>query len=340
MVMAISIRRDGKVAGLDLKQQEGALPEIEALAVLEDGTMRLNTTELGKDIIGYGGTVPLEITLEDGKIKSIKALANSETPRFFKAASALLSEWDGRTVEEALKIQVNGVSGATFSSKAIIENVQRGLQYVAKNPVKESARAGFDFSIKAMAGLIVVLLASIVPLFVRDKRYRIGQQVLNVVVLGFWCGSFLNYTSMIGYMSNGMNVIALIVPIIMLVTAFVYPLFGKKSYYCTHVCPFGSLQELVGKCFRYKAKMSSLTARRLGLFRQILWAMLMLCLWTGVWFDWIDYEPFSAFVFQSASWVVISIAIAFAALSAVVARPYCRFVCPTGSLFKYSQHSI
>ena len=340
MVMAISIRRDGKVAGLDLKQQEEALPEVEALTVLEDGTMRLNTTELGKDIIGYGGTVPLEITLEDGKIKSIKALANSETPRFFKTASALLSEWDGQTVEDALKMQVNGVSGATFSSKAIIGNVQRGLQYIAKNPVKESARAGFDFSIKAMAGLIVVLLASIVPLFVRDKRYRIGQQVLNVVVLGFWCGSFLNYTSMVNYMSNGMNVIALIVPIIMLVTAFVYPLFGKKSYYCTHVCPFGSLQELVGKCFRYKVKMSYLTARRLDLFRQILWAMLMLCLWTRVWFDWIDYEPFSAFVFQSASWVVISIAIAFAALSAVVARPYCRFVCPTGSLFKYSQHSI
>ena len=340
MVMAISIRRDGKVAGLDLKQQEGALPEVEALAVLEDGTARLNTTELGKDIIGYGGTVPLEITLEDGKIRSIKALANSETPRFFKAASALLSEWDGQTVEDALKMQVNGVSGATFSSKAIIGNVQRGLQYVAKNPVKESARAGFDFSIKAMAGLIVVLLASIVPLFVRDKRYRIGQQVLNVVVLGFWCGSFLNYTSMISYMSNGMNVMSLLVPIIMLVTAFVYPLLGKKSYYCTHVCPFGSLQELVGKCFRYKVKMSSMTARRLDQFRQILWAMLMLCLWTGVWFDWIDYEPFSAFVFQSASWVVISIAIAFAALSAVVARPYCRFVCPTGSLFKYSQHSI
>ena len=340
MVMAISIRRDGKVAGWELKQQEEVLPEGEALAVLEDGTARLNTTELGKDIIGYGGTVPLEITLEDGRIKSIKALANSETPRFFKAASALLSEWDGQTVEDALKMQVNGVSGATFSSEAIIGNVQRGLQYVAKNPVKGSARAGFDFSIKTIAGLIVVLLASIVPLFVRDKRYRIGQQVLNVVVLGFWCGSFLNYTSMISYMSNGMNVMALLVPVVMLITAFVYPLFGKKSYYCTHVCPFGSLQELVGKCFRYKVKMSSLTARRLDLFRQILWAMLMLCLWTGVWFDWIDYEPFSAFVFQSASWVVISIAIAFAALSAVVARPYCRFVCPTGSLFKYSQHSI
>ena len=85
--------------------------------------------------------------------------------------------------------------------------------------------------------------------------------------------------------------------------------------------------------------MKPATAKRLDKFRQILWAMLMLCLWTGVWFDWIDYEPFSAFVFQSASWVIIAIALAFVALSTVIMRPYCRFVCPTGSLLKYSQSS-
>lgn len=225
------------------------------------------------------------------------------------------------------------------TSKAIIGNVQRGLQYAAKNPVKTSVWAEFDFSAKAMAGLVVVLLAAIVPLFIKDRRYRTGQQILNVVVLGFWCGSFLNYTSIISYMSNGMNIVALIVPVIMLITAFVYPLFGKKSYYCTQVCPFGSLQELAGKCVGYKVRIKPATAKRLDKFRQILWAMLMLCLWTGVWFDWIDYEPFSAFVFQSASWVVIALAIVFVALSTVVMRPYCRFVCPTGSLLKYCQFS-
>ena len=109
--------------------------------------------------------------------------------------------------------------------------MQRGLQYAAKNPVKTTVWAEFDFSAKAMAGLVVVLLAAIVPLFIKDRRYRTGQQILNVAVLGFWCGSFLNYTSIISYMSNGMNIVALIVPVIMLITAFVYPLFGKKSYY-------------------------------------------------------------------------------------------------------------
>lgn len=338
MVVAVSIRRDGKVAGRELGRQKEVSSKVETMLELDDGSVRLNTTELGKDIVGYGGIVPLEITLHDGRVKGIKALANSETPGFFKEASALLTKWNGKSIEDAQKMKVDAVSGATFSSKAIIGNVQRGLLYAARNPVKTSVWAEFDFSAKTIAGLIVVLLAAIVPLFMKDRRYRIGQQILNVIVLGFWCGSFLNYTSIISYMSNGMNVAALIVPVIMLITAFVYPLFGKKSYYCTHVCPFGSLQELAGKCVVYKIKMKPTTAKRLDMFRQILWAMLMLCLWTGAWFDWIEYEPFSAFVFQSASWVVIAIAIAFVALSTIIMRPYCRFVCPTGSLLKYSQY--
>lgn len=79
------------------------------------------------------------------------------------------------------------------------------------------------------------------------------------------------------------------------------------------------------------------TVKMLDAARKLLWAVLMLCLWTGIWFDWIDYEPFSTFVFSSASWVVIVLAVVFVLLSTVVARPYCRFVCPTGTLLKASQ---
>ena len=186
MIAAVSIRRDGKVTGCYVNQQQTVAPKTEPMAVLEDGSVRLNTTELGKDIVGYGGTVPLEITLQDGRVKSIRALANSETPDFFTEASALLTKWNGQTIEDAQKMKVDAVSGATFSSKAIIGNVQRGLQYAAKNPVKTSVWSEFDFSAKAIAGLIVVLMAAIVPLFIKNRRYRIAQQILNVIVLGFW----------------------------------------------------------------------------------------------------------------------------------------------------------
>ena len=340
LVAVVSIRRDGKLLGQEMGKKTAAAVKSQAndtIRMTADGAYIINTTQLGKDIIGYGGPVPLEITVKNGKIKSVKALGNAETPDFFDQARQLLTRWNGKTVEEAAIMKVDAVSGATFSSKAIIGNMERGLQYAGKATAEKSWWEKADMSLKTLAGLLVALMAAIVPLVYKNKRYRMVQQLLNIVVLGFWCGTFLSYSAIIGFMSNGLNVVALLTPTLMLVMAFVYPLFGKKNYYCTNVCPLGSLQELAGKGVKKNLKLSSKTVKRLDTFRQTLWAVLMVCLWTGAWAGWVDYEPFSAFIFRSVSWVVIGIAVAFTLLSTVVMRPYCRFVCPTGTLFKVSQ---
>ena len=339
MIMAVSIRRDGRILGHDLHPSDEAAvtSPSDTLRILSDGTIVINTTPLGNDIIGYGGRVPLEISIKDGVVTHVETLENAETPRFLEKVSPLLTKWNGLTIEQAQALEVDVITGATYTSNAIIGNMERGLNYAAQSSQENSFWSSLDISAKAIAGLIVALMAAIIPLFVKNPRYRIFQQVLNIAVLGFWCGTFLNYTALIGYMSNGINIATMLVPVILLITAFIYPLFGKKSYYCANICPFGALQELAGKCVKYKIPMSAKTVKRLDVMRQILWAVLMLCLWTGLWFDWIDYEPFSAFVVQSASWVVIAIALVFVALSTIVMRPYCRFVCPTGTLMKFSQ---
>lgn len=322
----------------------GGVPE-GALRTMADGSVVVNTTDIGGDISGFAGRVPLEITVKDGIVRNIKALKNDESPAFFDKASALFGRWTGKSVPEAAAAEVDAVSGATFSSKAIIGNVQRGLQLVQRAasvsggaPSDASLSGGSSaMSAKDIAGLVVVLLAATLPLFVRSRRYRIVQTVANVVVLGFWCGSFVSYTSMVGFMAGGWQGWAFAATGVMLVTAFVYPLFGRPSYYCANVCPFGGLQQLAGSMLRFKLRMSPGAVRRLDVVRQVLWALLMLFVWSGVWSSWIDCEPFTAFLFGSASWAAIGIAVAFVALSFVVPRPYCRFVCPVGTLLKYSQ---
>lgn len=353
IIASLAIVKHGEFMGYSVKPKADQRQTVsnDTLHVLDNGSVVVNTTNLAPDVMGYAGKVPLEITVKDGIVQEVRAKDNAETKEFFEQAATLLGRWKGKSVDEAMRMKVDAVSGATFSSKAIIDNVQRGLAYakqkgvtavegedeVAEGSDDSSKALGFELSVKSVAGLIVVLLAAILPLFVKNKRYRLCQSVLNVVVLGFWCGSFLSYTSLIGYAAHGINSLALIIPVIMLTVAFIYPLFGKKSYYCTNVCPFGSLQFLAGKCVKYSVRMSQKTLKRLDLFRQILWALLMLCIWSGVWSEWMDYEPFSAFLFLTASWVTLVIAIVFFLLSFVVARPYCRFVCPMGTLLKYSQ---
>ena len=337
LVLAVAaVQRDGKLLGNRVFSNDNkeTKTKIDTLRTLDDGRVVINTTYLAKDVKGFGGAVPLEIYLKKGKVQQVKALHNSETPEFFQEASELLNRWNGKTTEQALAMKVDGVTGATYSSNAIIGNMKAGLQYAAKNVKETSFLDRLDLRAKTIIGFIVVLMAAIIPLFVKNKRYRVFQLLLNFVVLGLWGGTFISWSVLVGFMSGGINVWISLIPIVMLITAFVYPLFGKKNYYCTHVCPLGSVQELVGMANHNKWKMSKQTTEYLDHFRKLLFWVLMILMLAGVWSQWMDYELFVAFVFNSAAWVIILIAVVFILLSFFVPRPYCRFVCPMGSLLK------
>lgn len=340
MVVA-ALQRDGSIWGhrpADTAPTTEATPDTaRAIQTMADGTLVINTTTLAPDIMGYGGRVPLEVSVKDGKVVRVEALPNSETPEFFSHAATLLKQWNGKTVDDALAQQVDAVSGATFSSRAIIANMRAALQQAASVSATPTLQDRMDLRPKTIAGLIVVLMGAVVPLFYRRKAYRYLQLGLNTVVLGLWGGTFLNWSMFVAFCSGGIDLWMSLIPVVMLVTAFVYPLFGKKNHYCTHICPFGSVQELAGKATKRKWKPSQATVRRLNQLRQALFAVLMVLMLTGTGFQWMDYELFSAFIFQSASVVVIVMAVVFVVLSVFVTRPYCRFVCPTGTLFKLAE---
>ena len=347
VVFSLAMVSQGELLGhcLGGVAEEVRKTDSDTLRIMADGTCVVNTTELAADISGFAGKVPLEIYVKNNRIVNVKALDNAESKEFFGRASVLLDKWKGKTLDEARQMQVDAVSGATYSSNAIIGNMECGIDYANRKLAQSSGSSSvdrygaFDASLKNMLGLVVVLMAAVLPLFVRKRWYLVCQQMLNVGVLGLWCGAFLSYSSMIGYAAHGIVLTTSAIGLVMLFTAFVYPLFDNKHHYCTFVCPLGSLQQLAGRTVNYKFAMKQRTVQRLDIFRQVLWAFLVLLIWSGVWSGWVDYEPFSAFIFQSASWVAIAIATVFVALSFVVARPYCRFVCPTGTLFRLSQTS-
>ena len=97
------------------------------------GSFVVNTETIGKEVMGYAGTTPLEIHVKDGKIEKIVALPNSETPGFFQRVldSPIFSSLTDKTIEEASEVQLDAVSGATWSSKAVIENIRLGLKEAA-----------------------------------------------------------------------------------------------------------------------------------------------------------------------------------------------------------------
>ena len=340
LMLVVPIWRDHKIIGIDLPIESDQEEKIETLTTTSTGFI-INTTEIGKSIMGYGGKTPVEITVSNGKITKITPLKNQETPEFFGAVrnSDLFERLEGMSLEEAATTPLDGVSGATYTSKAIIGNIKGGIAYALDNNVKaaEMEAESEKLPLKFYITIIIILAGGVIPLFIKDKRYRILQLILNVLLLGFWGGTFISYSLMTSYLANGITRVVLIPIALMLVAAFIYPFFGKKNYYCLWICPYGSLQELLGKCVKYKFKLKPSLIKWLNFFREALWFVLMWLLWTGLWFDWMGYEPFAAFFFTDASAVTLGIAGGFLILSFFMQRPYCRFVCPTGSLFKFAE---
>ena len=96
----------------------------------EDGMFVVNTTTIGKDVEGYAGPTPLKVYIKNNKVEKIEFLKSPETPKYYvMVKKALLEKWNGLKVKDASKQQVDVVTGATFSSEAVIKNVQLALEY-------------------------------------------------------------------------------------------------------------------------------------------------------------------------------------------------------------------
>ena len=126
------------VAGIIVAATLTSSRQAEKVITKEDGMTVVNTTELSKDVIGYISPTPLKIYIQKNKVVKVEALKNQETPKYFvKVKNALLEKWNGKKVAEAQKLKVDGVTGATMSSDAVIKNVQLGLEYYQKNGKKK-----------------------------------------------------------------------------------------------------------------------------------------------------------------------------------------------------------
>ena len=358
ILAAAAILRDGRILGHDLREaHEAKALKNDTLEVTPDGAFVVNTKPLAKDVQGYGGPVPLKIHIKDGRVATVEAEPNAESPDFFNRAKELLNHWQNKSVDEALAEDVDAVSGATFSSKAIIANMQRGLAYAKQHGqwCEDGSAGAADTSASHIVGsedgsvgaletsappivaLIVVLLGAVVPLFYNNRRLHLVQLAVNVVVLGLWTGTFVSYTLFLRIFAGGVSLSAIgafAAPLLMLIVALIYPLAGRSGHYCANICPFGSAQELAGKLSRRKLRITPRVLKLLSVLRNLLWGVLMALLLTGTCTAWIDYELFTAFLYSSASVWVTVLAALFLVLSVWVPRPYCRFVCPTGALVK------
>ena len=99
-----------------------------------DGTYIVNTTTLAQDVEGYNGPTPVEIYIQKNKIVKVVLLKSQETPKYnARIKKQLLPQYENQKISKKQSPEVDGLTGATFTSDAIKENVRRGVAYYLKN---------------------------------------------------------------------------------------------------------------------------------------------------------------------------------------------------------------
>lgn len=305
----------------------------------------ISTKPYTNNVKGFAGPTPLYIYVDSqGTVKDIAAADNAETASFFEHAfSQLVPQWIGKRMTDASTMPVDAVTGATFSSKALIANVQQTLamQCAAANKttVLQKPNIGWGRTFAVVFVLIMGVLISI--LFRGHKKLRMVQLVLNVVVLGFWCGQFLSLSLLRGWIANGFDPIIYLPTLIILATAVLMPFFRHKHHYCSWICPLGSLQELASHLPFPKVHCSPKVYRAMSRIRIVCFGMLMLVLWTALGgIEVLDYEPFTAFLITTATPAVIALCAAIVVASCFVPNVWCKCLCPMGQTLELAEKNI
>ncbi len=293
------------------------------------------------DLKGFAGNIPLIIGINNkDEIVGIVVQKNTETPiPFFKKVtdSDLLKKWNGKVASEAAMLNVDAVSGATMSSSCIIKSVKtRTANYIEEIAKEKAEKIRFykDCTFEILAWICLVL--SLIAYYPKAPlgKYRKYLMFIFVLIPGFLLGRFVSLGLLKAWVSDGIPYSTQIFMTILVALAIFLPMITGRAFYCIWYCPFGSAQEVCGMITKKKYTPTGKVANYLKKIRPIFLTIILLLILFGVNADIYQFEPFSAFLFKSASVVVLSLAIVFLILSIFIRRPWCNYFCPTGQFLE------
>lgn len=100
----------------------------------KDGTYVVNTTTLADDVEGYAGPTPVEVYIKKNKVVKVVMLKTKDGPKYTaRVKKEMLPKYENMNVKKGSVADVDAVTGATFTSEAIKENVKRAVSYYQKH---------------------------------------------------------------------------------------------------------------------------------------------------------------------------------------------------------------
>lgn len=334
-------------AGLELDEFFAlAYPSAERFERISDERFRVLSSE-GKSLgyvatgtaSGYGGPlrVAAAVTLQ-GELASLAIVEHRETPAFVARMrrSEMLSELVRKKFSDpiALEVDIDAVSGATYTSRAVTQSVSQAIHGVAREELKLTVPPKER---KIVFGLPEALLIALFVFAVGQRRLLKGKQrkvarwitmVVGLVFLGFAFNSqfVLTHINMVllGYWPDWHTHLFWY---ILIAGLFFFKARRDWNVYCYDFCPFGAAQEVL-------AQVGGAKPRKVKWPILLLWSqriLVILAVSLALIYrnpSFTSFEIFGTmFRLTGSSFQFVLMAI-IVLLSLFLYRPWCRYLCP------------
>ncbi|NLB54904.1 MAG: 4Fe-4S binding protein [Lentisphaerae bacterium] len=212
-----------------------------------------NSEVFAPEIRGYGGRLNVEVfTNTEGRLLDFAVGKNNETPAYLNQFLAQKDRLIGMyLLDHGIFKGITGVTGATISSEAVRSAVELSANRFFENVIQRAnatsmhQSTGIRHDTQGLYLVFVMILAFFIT-FYADCRGRTGLLFINLFLLGFLFNSLFSTVQIVNltrfdfpaFGITGHFVLAVLIPITLLLTG---------NIFCGYICPFGALQEFIGR---------------------------------------------------------------------------------------------
>ncbi len=312
-----------------------------------------SSEDLSPEVRGYGGKINLAIYVDSaGKLINFHIIRSNETPSYLE----LLDKWCGQLSGRGLFgprpfADVDAVTGATISSKAILSALQTSgqrfaVQILGQSLQPQMRQARWTNYLPDTRGLYLIG-AFIIALIVTYRGgfwTRLGVLIFNLVVGGIILNAQYSTEQIVSLLSAQTPALSLAGAFLLVIGVPIFAIiFGNM--YCGYVCPFGAAQELLGYILpaRFRQPISIEKMQKARFVKYAVLFVFVIVFFLSRNRVTLAADPLisifnfrfmissfqsAAFFWQTSMWLVVAAALAGAIF---YPRFWCRYLCPAGA---------
>ena len=296
------------------------------------------TADIVRDIQGHGGPIELAVAVDHkGILLGADVIRHQETPAYVKGLPEFLKQIHGIPAKVPLELgeNIDGISGATITSTAVIRTINQTCQKIYSDIRIQPQKKPLPDPKKICAGLFLVILAVLCGIL-RKKQLRWICLLCSFVLLGLISKEMLSISHISGIILGQLpawqqNPLLYI----LLFTALLGSLCLGRIF-CARICPFAFVQEIL-PVIRLKFSTSHLspndkTDRFCRWIKYIVLILILgICVITqnsGIG----ALEVYLTLFTAKGSFPAWTLLIIVLAASFFFLRFWCRYLCPLGAL--------